>query len=637
MIQIGKIFADRYKIIREIGRGGMANVYQGEDTFLDNRMVAIKVLRSNFENDDIAIARFQREAFAMAELSHPNIVGISDVGEYENQQYIVMEFIDGMTLKQYINGHAPLSNDEAISITTEILAAMEMAHSHGIIHRDLKPQNVMVSKSGAVKVTDFGIAKALSETSLTQTNTMFGSVHYLSPEQARGANATVQSDIYAIGIILFELLTGKIPFDGDSAVAIALKHFQENIPSIINLNHDVPQALENVVIHATAKDTRDRYANVSEMMSDLATSTSLDRRGEAKLIFKKDNSATKMMPSNLINPYDTKPLIDSKAEKIGLRHTEPSKDAPKAPVENTEHTENEMKTPKKKSRKGLIALIILFLLLISGGAYAWFAMTPQNTTVPNVANLSQSAATTQLEHAQLKVGKIIKQPSSDVDSGKVIKTSPTSGTQVRKDSTVDLYVSKGDENVITMSNYVGKDIDTVMSELLTKYGITSEMVTQTAVSSDTYKEGTIIKQTPAKGDKFDLSGSDKIVFEVSKGREATIPPYSGLDAVSYKAKLENLGFTNVTLNPVNTPGSSSGWVAGLSVTVGDSYSLDTQIVINVTQATESSSTTSKSSVTSSSSSSSTSSTSSSENPTPPTPPSDSGEKHSTTESSSAAH
>lgn len=190
----------------------MANVYQGEDTFLGDRKVAIKVLRSNFENDDIAIARFQREAFAMAELSHPNIVGISDVGEFESQQYIVMEFVDGMTLKQYINQNAPLANDEAIEIITEILSAMDMAHSHGIIHRDLKPQNVLVSSSGTVKVTDFGIAKALSETSLTQTNTMFGSVHYLSPEQARGSNATVQSDIYAIGIILFELLTGQIPF-----------------------------------------------------------------------------------------------------------------------------------------------------------------------------------------------------------------------------------------------------------------------------------------------------------------------------------------------------------------------------------------------------------------------------------------
>ncbi|PCS00475.1 Serine/threonine protein kinase PrkC [Lactococcus fujiensis JCM 16395] len=595
----------------------MANVYQGEDTFLDNRKVAIKVLRSNFENDNIAIARFQREAFAMAELSHPNIVGISDVGEYENQQYIVMEFIDGMTLKQYINENAPLSNDEAISITMEILSAMEMAHSHGIIHRDLKPQNVLVSNSGAVKVTDFGIAKALSETSLTQTNTMFGSVHYLSPEQARGANATVQSDIYAIGIILFELLTGQIPFDGDSAVAIALKHFQENIPSIINLNHNVPQALENVVIRATAKDMNDRYADVTAMMTDLATSTSLDRRGEAKLMFKKDNNETKIMPANLINPYDTKPLIDSKAEKIPERSDRSERQSKKdvTPIDGDDkkgkHKEG------KKSRKGLIALIILLLLLVAGAVFAWVALTPSNTTIPDVSNMSVSEAKSTLKNSGLTLGKEIKQQSTDIDSGMVIKTNPQAGSQVRKNSSVDLYVSEGNSNVITMKSYVGQDIDTALSSLLTDYNITSDMVTQNLVASSSYKAGTIIKQTPAKGDKFDTTGSTKIVFEVSKGEEAEIPSYKGMDAVSYQAKLESLGFTNVTLNPMDTPGSSSGWVFGLSVNVGESYALDTAIVVNVTRAVASSSSSSISSSSSdqSSSSSSTNESSSSNDKT----------------------
>ncbi|MQW23762.1 MULTISPECIES: Stk1 family PASTA domain-containing Ser/Thr kinase [unclassified Lactococcus] len=611
MIQIGKIFADRYKIITEIGRGGMANVYKGEDTFLDHRPVAIKVLRSNFENDNIAIARFQREAFAMAELSHPNIVGISDVGEYENQQYIVMEFIDGMTLKQYINGRAPLSNEEAISITMEILSAMEMAHGHGIIHRDLKPQNVMISNSGLVKVTDFGIAKALSETSLTQTNTMFGSVHYLSPEQARGANATVQSDIYAIGIILFELLTGQIPFDGDSAVAIALKHFQENIPSIINLNHDVPQALENVVIRATAKDMNDRYADVTEMMEDLATSTSPERRGEEKLVFKKDNSATKMMPSNLINPYDTKPLIDSKADKMPERHSEQTDDAKAEAAEKTP----ENNKPKKKSRKGLIALIIVLIAVIAGVAFAWTSMTPKNTTVPDVAGLTYDEAKTEIQAANLKVGKQIKQQSTDVESGKVMKTDPASGTEVRENSSVNIYVSKGNSNVISMDNYVGQDIDSALNDLLVKYNITSDMVTKNYVANDSYKAGTIFKQTPAKGESFDTSGNDKIVFEISKGAEATIPSYRGQNAVSYQSALQNLGFTNVTLNPIATPGSTSGWVAGLNVEVGKSYTLDTQIVIDVTQAVESSSSSSSSSSSTSESSSSSSSPSSSSSTT----------------------
>ena len=584
MIQIGKIFADRYRIIKEIGRGGMANVYQGEDTFLGDRKVAIKVLRSNFENDDIAIARFQREAFAMAELSHPNIVGISDVGEFESQQYIVMEFVDGMTLKQYINQNAPLANDEAIEIITEILSAMDMAHSHGSIHRDLKPQNVLVSSSGTVKVTDFGIAKALSETSLTQTNTMFGSVHYLSPEQARGSNATVQSDIYAIGIILFELLTGQIPFDGDSAVAIALKHFQENIPSIINLNPEVPQALENVVIKATAKDINNRYADVEEMMTDVATSTSLDRRGEEKLVFNKD--------------HDTKPLIDKKTD-----------DQEKAQSESST-TENN-KNKNKKSKKGLIISLVVLLLVIGGGAFAWAVSTPTNVKVPNVTNnLTLDQAKKKIKAAGLKVGTVHKQQSTTVAEGKVIKTNPASGAIVRSKSSVDIYVSSGNENIIKMKDFVGEKIDDAMATLLKDYGIDESQVIQTSVPSDSYAAGTIIKQTPKKGSSFDVTSGDKITFEVSSGKQIAIPSYTNQDAESYKAILKQAGFTNVTLNYIDTPGSPTGWVFGVAPTVGELVSIDTPIVVKVTQAVEQSSSESSVSTSETSTSESTSASSS---------------------------
>ncbi|WP_282674927.1 Stk1 family PASTA domain-containing Ser/Thr kinase [Lactococcus cremoris] len=598
MIQIGKIFADRYRIIKEIGRGGMANVYQGEDTFLGDRKVAIKVLRSNFENDDIAIARFQREAFAMAELSHPNIIGISDVGEFESQQYIVMEFVDGMTLKQYINQNAPLANDEAIEIITEILSAMDMAHSHGIIHRDLKPQNVLVSSSGTVKVTDFGIAKALSETSLTQTNTMFGSVHYLSPEQARGSNATVQSDIYAIGIILFELLTGQIPFDGDSAVAIALKHFQENIPSIINLNPEVPQALENVVIKATAKDINNRYVDVEEMMTDVATSTSLDRRGEEKLVFNKDHDETKIMPANLINPYDTNPLIDKKTD-----------DQEKAQSESST-TENN-KNKNKKSKKGLIISLVVLLLVIGGGAFAWAVSTPTNVKVPNVTNnLTLDQAKKKIKAADLKVGTVHKQQSTTVAEGKVIKTNPASGAIVRSKSSVDIYVSSGNENIIKMKDFVGEKIDDAMATLLKDYGIDESQVIQTSVPSDSYAAGTIIKQTPKKGSSFDVTSGDKITFEVSSGKQIAIPSYTNQDAESYKAILKQAGFTNVTLNYIDTPGSPTGWVFGVTPTVGELVSIDTPIVVKVTQAVEQSSSESSVSTSETSTSESTSASSS---------------------------
>ncbi|BDM76684.1 Stk1 family PASTA domain-containing Ser/Thr kinase [Lactococcus garvieae] len=550
MIQIGKIFADRYKIIKEVGRGGMANVYQGEDTYLDNRQVAIKVLRSNFENDNIAIARFQREAFAMAELSHPNIVSISDVGESENQQYIVMEYVDGMTLKQYINEHAPLSNDEAVNITSEILSAMECAHNHGIIHRDLKPQNVLLSQSGNVKVTDFGIAKALTETSLTQTNTMFGSVHYLSPEQARGANATLQSDIYAIGIILFELLTGQIPFDGDSAVAIALKHFQENVPSIININKNVPQALENVVIKATAKDINNRYANVEEMMTDLATATSLDRKGEPKLTFDKDLDATKALPSKLINPYDTKPLIDHS-------QSEQKDEAKDKATEDKAQADSEQK--KKKSRKRLIAWIILALVLIAGGVTAWMITTPQNVSVPDVTNMTQAEAESKLKEKNLAVGNIIPELSTTVEKDKVTRTNPESGSNVRKNSKVDIYVSQGATG-FKMDDYVGQKYEDVVDELVLNKNISKSQIKVNYVTSSE-DSGTIVKQTPAKGEFFDPTGNDQITFDVSEGETVIMPALaltsgglSSTSAISYLNQLESLGVptSNITFVDAST-------------------------------------------------------------------------------------
>lgn len=626
MIQIGKIFADRYRIIKEIGRGGMANVYQGEDTFLGDRLVAIKVLRSNFENDDIAIARFQREAFAMAELSHPNIVGISDVGEFESQQYIVMEFVDGMTLKQYINQNAPLANDEAIEIITEILSAMDMAHSHGIIHRDLKPQNVLVSSSGTVKVTDFGIAKALSETSLTQTNTMFGSVHYLSPEQARGSNATVQSDIYAIGIILFELLTGQIPFDGDSAVAIALKHFQESIPSIINLNPEVPQALENVVIKATAKDIKNRYTDVEEMMTDVATSTSLDRRGEEKLVFNKDHDETKIMPANLINPYDTKPLIDKKEEE------DSSKGEKAISLEKGNKT--------KKPKKGLIIGLIILLLVVGGATLAWVVSTPTNVKVPNVTNSTLSQAEIKIKAANLKVGTVHKQQSSTIDEGKVIKTDPDKGTTVRSNSSVDIYLSTGNEDIIKMKDFVGEKIDEAMATLLKDYGIDESQVTQTSVPSDSYPAGTIIKQSPKKGSSFDTKGSQKITFEVSSGKQVEVPDYKPngqyMTYSQYQAALKAAGFTNITLDPqATTNQQADGYVYSVYPNVGTSVDPTQEIVVtySVYNAPSSSSTISESTTTPETSSSSSSSTTTTQS-SPENANSSSTKESSTTTSSS---
>lgn len=661
MIQIGKIFADRYRIIKEIGRGGMANVYQGEDTFLGNRQVAIKVLRSNFENDDIAIARFQREAFAMAELSHPNIVGISDVGEFENQQYIVMEYVDGMTLKQYIIQKAPLSNDEAIEITTEILSAMDMAHSHGIIHRDLKPQNVLVAQSGTVKVTDFGIAKALSETSLTQTNTMFGSVHYLSPEQARGSNATVQSDIYAIGIILFELLTGQIPFDGDSAVAIALKHFQENIPSIINLNPDVPQSLENVVIRATAKDIKNRYADVEEMMTDLATSTSLDRKGEEKLVFTKDQDETKIMPANLINPYDTKPLIDKsstsertvyvadegKAEVYWYdKNNMPSTTVWDKVVTMTEqealaagkHHANVEKIPEstevaqraagtaqrkpKKSKKKLILALVLAFILIGGGVAAWMASTPNNVKVPNLTNLTENQAKTKLEAAKLGLGTVYHETNKEVAKNKVTRSNPKSGSSVRSGSKVNIYLSEGG-NSFKMKNYVGKDYQDVKDDLMIEHDVAENQIVSKTVESS-QPAGTVVSQTPKSGDYFDLDGDAQIILEVSEGEQGTMPEFKNRTYKQVKADLISMGVPeeNIILDeqPNTNYPNGENYVYDSNVAAGDTFNIATQQItltyLGAYQPASTSTTTPESTTTQSTPESTTSTTSTTESSTP---------------------
>ena len=578
MIQIGKIYADRYRVIREIGRGGMANVYLSEDTYLDNRQVAIKILRSNFENDSLAIARFQREAYAMAELNHPNIVGISDVGDADDQQYIVMEYIDGLTLKQYINEHAPLANEEAIRIGDEILAAMALAHSSGIIHRDLKPQNILITKDGTAKVTDFGIAKALSETSLTQTNSMFGSVHYLSPEQARGGNATPQSDLYAIGIIIYEMLTGSIPFDGDSAVTIALKHFQENLPSIINQNKNVPQALENVVIKATAKKLSDRYENVTDMRRNLNLALSLDHAHDPKLTFVEDEDATKILPKMLIPD-------NGNTDKLVTKVTQDTAaDGTTGGIEPLVGTSKKKRVPKGVIIGGVVAIVLAIAVV------ALILTTPKEVKVPDVTGMTVSQAKTVLENNKLKVGREIKEVS-DQPEGKVIRTNPEAKTVKKEGASVNLYVSKGG-NVIKLKNYVGWDVDKAIDDLILKYNVDESRIKKESVKSDSIDAGKIIKQTPGKDKLFDLDSKDDIIFQVSEGNQAVMPTYlnNGLSiktVAAIKAELQNMGVpaANITVEYTQTTDQNAdGYVIGSTPAQGDTFKIkDTKIVLTVLQ------------------------------------------------------
>lgn len=517
MIQIGKIFAGRYRIIKQIGRGGMADVYLAKDLILDGEEVAVKVLRTNYQTDPIAVARFQREARAMADLDHPHIVRITDIGEEEGQQYLAMEYVAGLDLKRYIKEHHPLSNEEAIRIMGQILLAMRLAHTRGIVHRDLKPQNILLTPDGTAKVTDFGIAVAFAETSLTQTNSMLGSVHYLSPEQARGSKATVQSDIYAMGIIFYEMLTGHIPYDGDSAVTIALQHFQKPLPSVIAENPSVPQALENVVIKATAKKLTDRYKSVAEMYVDLSSSLSYNRRNEPKLVF---DDATKT---------DTKTLPKVPQSTLTSIPKAPIQEGRPQPKPQPHQTEKAVPSPKPTKRRRMKArypiLFATFLLVVTSLVWILYR-TPATIAVPKVAGQTVAEAKEALKKANFEVGEEKAEASDKVEEGRVIRTDPDAGTARKEGTKINLIVSSGQQS-FQLGNYLGRKSSDVVAELKGKK-VPENLIKIEEEESNEIEAGTIMKQSLPEGTTYDLSKATQIVLTVAKKvNSISMPSYIG--------------------------------------------------------------------------------------------------------------
>ena len=505
MIQIGKIFAGRYRIIKQIGRGGMADVYLAKDLILDGEEVAVKVLRTNYQTDPIAVARFQREARAMADLDHPHIVRITDIGEEDGQQYLAMEYVAGLDLKRYIKEHHPLSNEEAVRIMGQILLAMRLAHAKGIIHRDLKPQNILLTPDGTAKVTDFGIAVAFAETSLTQTNSMLGSVHYLSPEQARGSKATIQSDIYAMGIIFFEMLTGHIPYDGDSAVTIALQHFQKPLPSVIAENPSVPQSLENVVIKATAKKLTDRYQTVSEMYVDLLSSLSYNRRNEPKLVFE-DTSKV-----------DTKTLPKiSQSTLTAIPKVQPKEESPQSqkPTQKAASKEAVAKPVKKRRFKARYLVLLASFILVMASLFWIVSKTPATVEIPNVAGQTVAEAKENLKKANFEIGEEKTEDSDTVEVGRVIRTDPEAGSSRKEGSKINLIISTGKQS-FQLSNYVGRKYADVVAELKEKKVPKNLIQMEEEVSSE-FEPGTVLRQTPASGSTYDLSKATTITLTVAK-------------------------------------------------------------------------------------------------------------------------
>lgn len=499
MIEIGKKLSGRYLIRDVIGQGGMANVFLARDLILE-RDVAVKVLRFDFQDNKDAILRFQREAMSASQLLHHNIVEIYDVDETEQQQYIVMEYVQGTDLKSYIQAHAPLSLELTVSIMNQILSAIELAHKTGIIHRDIKPQNILITKDNEVKITDFGIAIALTDTSITQTNTLLGSVHYLSPEQARGSSATQKSDIYALGVVLYELITGNVPFNGESAVSIALKHFQEVFPRVRDTMEYVPQSLENVVLKATAKNPADRYNSVEEMLHDLTTSLSANRMNES--LFKPNSNNERNVPKTI------KPITLA-VNTLDNHAVEPE------PLEMEDYSNYDFSTMDATNKKQfrwvrwLIGLLVLIALALGG--YYIFAQMTQFVTVPDLYNLTLEEAEKVLTEQQLILGEVQYDWSETVPQGSVIASSPDENTRVARQQTIDVTVSNGKEQV-EIGNYVGERYEPVRRELTDTNFI---VVRRGMATTDPDLAGVILAQSIEPGSKV-VPSDTTITFTVGQ-------------------------------------------------------------------------------------------------------------------------
>ncbi|MYL70915.1 Stk1 family PASTA domain-containing Ser/Thr kinase [Halobacillus litoralis] len=512
-----RLLNDRYRVQEMIGGGGMANVYLAYDTILD-REVAIKVLRLEHGNDEEFIARFHREAQSATSLSHPNIVNIYDVGEEDDIYFMVMEYVDGMTLKQYIQQYSPVDVSEAVDIMKQIASAIAHAHDNGIVHRDIKPQNILIDHYGHVKVTDFGIAMALSATALTQTNSVLGSVHYLSPEQARGGMATKKSDVYSLGIVFFELLTGRLPFSGESPVSIALKHLQHETPSLRRWNADLPQSVENIVLKSTAKDPFHRYESVLEMEHEIETSLEPYRADEPVFTLPDDGDEekTKAIPVITNEAYGDSPNEDT---IINTSDHKPVIPAPASPTKNYKETAADPPPPEKKQKKKRKVwpwILTVILLLLIGGLVALFTIPgiiqPADVEIPDLAGEEYEAAYSELSDLNLNVTRETRF-SDEVEEGDVIETDPEAGMTVKEGSEVTVYLSNGKER-LDFPDYAGKDYEQVKEELESKGYSGIDKIEQT---SEEQEAGEIIAHvSPSPGTSV-IPDETTVTFRVSSG------------------------------------------------------------------------------------------------------------------------
>ena len=553
----------RYKIIESLGEGGMANVYLAHDLVLD-RDVSVKLLRLDLRDDPSTKRRFEREAMAATQLNDPHIVGVYDVGEEHGIQYMVMEYVKGTDLKNYIHDHYPIPLPQVIDIMEQVLSAVQTAHANGIIHRDLKPQNILIDENKNIKITDFGIAMAASQNSMTQTNSLLGSVHYLSPEQARGSIATPQSDIYSLGIILFELLTGQVPFEGETAVSIALKPFRDEIPSVRKFNPQIPQPLENVVYRATAKHPCDRYHDVEAMAADLQTSLDPSRGDEPKFVVGQhsSNEETKVLDLDAIK--EAANLDETSDEKV---------DDDTKQLTATRQSRMKRSIQRHPIRKWAVILVLLIAAIgIGTGLYMH-----RSVSVPDVEGLTTAQAEKKLQANHLRLGNVTEKSSQTVAKNHVVKVAG-SQRHAHSGQSIDLVVSRG-VKTWKMADYVGNSYSDTADELRDK----GFVVKQAKKYSDTVATGKIIKQSVNAGTTINPS-QQTVTLTVSAGKkQVTIPSFKGKD-VSEVQDFANKHQLQLTTTQKNSTTVATNHViqqtpkAGSKLTHGDT--LTVQIASN---------------------------------------------------------
>lgn len=556
---INKIICNRYKILDHLGTGGMATVWLGYDTILD-RQVAIKTFKID-ANDEDAVKRFNREAKAVTSLSHPNIVSIYDVENEGEFYYLILEYVEGMTLKDYMIKNPRMPIETIVHIAKQIAAGLSHAHQNGIIHRDIKPQNILMNENLTCKITDFGIARAYGDTTLTQTNQMLGTVYYLSPEQARGNVATAQSDIYSLGILIFEMITGQIPFKGESAVAIALKHLQEELPDIDKYRDNVPQSVKNIVLQATMKNPNERYISSKELFEDLSTVLNPERLHENKYTgFKIPTEPVQNNNYNQTQYIDRNPIdvphgysdynnYNGEDDYYDYEEDQRQNNNNNRGYQNKQYKNSYNSVSKKNDKeqtskaKHIFFAILAMVVIIVGAFFTYnYLIGANSVSAPDVRNKTLEEAKVTIVKAGLEVGDITEVASDDVKEKTVIDSDPKAGKKVRKGSKVDLRVSSG-KKTVDMPNFVGIDEENVRRNA-SKLGFKN--ITVEKVESDKYDTGKVVSQNIPAGTEI-IPKEKELIIQVSSGKKkVSMPNLVGEESSRAESVIASYGFKNVS-------------------------------------------------------------------------------------------